>query len=305
MPKTVLIVGAGPAGLTAAIYLIRGGFHALVLEGNLYGGQVSVTPTVENYPGFQSIGGVEFSMKLYEHAVALGAEILFEQVKECDLTGEKKIIITDSGRHSGDAVIIANGAQRRKLSCPGEERLTGRGVSWCATCDGALYKEKTVAVIGGGNTAIEDALYLANTAKDVHLVHRRDGFRGEQGLSEQLQAKENVTLHLGYTVTEIMGQNTVEQLVLESVLDQSTKTLPIDGVFVAVGTKPDNGLYSAYAPLDDLGYFLIGEDCKTPTPGVFVAGDCRKKPLRQIVTATADGAVAATAAAGYLNSSHS
>ncbi len=299
--KDIVVIGAGPAGLTAAIYGIRAGYQVTVLEENIYGGQVASTPTVENYPGIESITGVDFSISLYNQATALGAEILFEKLESCDLKGEVKKLQTANGAIEARAVIIANGAKRAKLGCEGEERLTGRGVSYCATCDGAFYKGKEVAIVGGGNTALEDALFLSNNCSAVHLIHRRDQFRGAPILQESVKKRENIVIHYNAVPHAITGENAVEAIVLDSTVGGEGETIPVSGVFVAIGTKPENERYKDQLPLTDGGYFDVGEDCTTPLPGVYVAGDSRRKPLRQIVTATADGAVAATMAAGYLN----
>lgn len=301
MDKTIAIIGAGPAGLTAAIYAIRAGYRAVVLEENMYGGQVASTPVVENYPGIDNITGVDLSMNLYNQASALGADIRFDALVSCELQGQIKKLTTASGVIEADAVIIANGAKRRKLGCEGEERLTGRGVSYCATCDGAFYKGKDVAIVGGGNTALEDALFLSNNCRTVHLIHRRDSFRGVPILQDAVLKRENILIHYHTVVQEILGENAVESIVLHHLLEQKDEVLPVSGIFVAVGTQPDNHLYQDFLPLTKEGYFDVGEDCCTPLEGVFVAGDSRQKPLRQIVTATADGAVAATMAANYLN----
>ena len=298
--ENAVIIGAGPAGLTAAIYLIRAGYGALVLEENMYGGQVASTPTIENYPGLAQISGVDFSVGLYQQASGLGVEVLFQKLLGCSLAGEIKTLTTSEGTLQTRALIIANGARRAKLGCEGEERLAGRGVSYCATCDGALYRGKEVAVVGGGNTALEDALFLANTCPAVHLIHRRDAFRGAPILQASVLAKENIRIHYDTVVEEICGEKSVEGLILRGKSGERER-LAAAGVFIAVGTRPDNGLFASSLPLTEDGYFDVGEDCTTPVPGVFVAGDSRKKPLRQIVTAAADGAVAATMAANYLN----
>lgn len=300
--EQIVIIGAGPAGLTAAIYAIRAGYGAVVLEGNMYGGQVASTPIVENYPGIASVTGVDFSIGIYQQAESLGAEIRFEKLESCELKGKVKKLKTSGGVMETHAVIIANGAQRALLGCEGEERLTGRGVSYCAVCDGALYRGKTVAVVGGGNTALEDALFLSNSCAAVHLIHRRDTFRASPVLQEAVLQKENIILHYREVVGEILGENAVCAVRLQNAEDRGEQEcLEVEGVFVAIGTRPDNRIFAGQLPLTEDGYFDAGEDCGTPIPGVFVAGDSRKKPLRQIVTATADGAVAATMAARYLD----
>lgn len=301
MMSTIAIIGAGPAGLTAAIYAIRAGYSVIVLEENIYGGQVASTPAVENYPGIESITGVDFSVNLYNQAHALGADIRFDKLTGCELTGVQKKLFTSSGEIAADAVIIANGAKRAKLGCKGEEAFTGKGVSYCATCDGAFYKNKDVAIVGGGNTALEDALFLSNNCSAVHLIHRRDAFRGVPILQESVKKRGNIQIHYHSIVTEIVGGSFVENITIQSTLDHSFNQIPVSGVFVAIGTKPQNELFKEQIPLDEQGYFNVKENCCTPIDGVFVAGDSRSKPLRQIVTATADGAVAATMAANYLN----
>lgn len=304
MAEDIVVIGAGPAGLTAAIYAIRAGYGTMVLEENIYGGQVASTPVVENYPGIPNITGVDFSVALYKQATELGAKIEFDQLSSCELAGAvKKLSLASGGVIETRAVVIANGARRAKLNCPGEERFTGHGVSYCATCDGAFYKGKDVAIVGGGNTALEDALFLSNNCKTVHLIHRRDAFRGAPILQRSVFKRENIQIHYNAVVHEIIGEKAVENVILRDTRDADApgRTLPVSGVFVAIGTRPDNHLYAGQIPLTGEGYFDIGEDCGTPVPGVFVAGDSRRKPLRQIVTATADGAVAATMAANYLN----
>ncbi len=304
MTKTtdILIIGAGPAGLTAAVYARRAGWTATVFDGALYGGQVAITPVVENYPGILEISGPELSMQLMEQAVKLGAEIRYETVESVKLEGEIKAAATPSGRTEGRALILANGARRRKLGVPGEERLTGRGVSYCATCDGALYRGKRTAVVGGGNTALEDALFLSNLCESVTLIHRRTAFRGEESLVRAVRERANVEVLTPFQVTALEGDKRLEEVVLTGGdKEPAERRLALDGLFIAVGYEPDNSLAAGRLPLDDYGYLDVGEDCLTPVPGVFAAGDNRRKPLRQIVTAAADGAVAAFQAANYLN----
>lgn len=285
----VIIIGAGPAGLTAAIYALRYGLSVLVFDRLFYGGQVALTNEVENYPAFDRITGFELSGKLYEQALRLGADIRMEEVLSAALDTEVKSVHTASGTYEAKTIIIANGVQRKKLGCEGEERLTGHGVSYCATCDGAFYKSKTVAVIGGGNTALEDALYLSDLCRQVILIHRRDTFRADQALIGSLEKAANISIRFRTTVEKILGENSVEALEIAS--PGQSERLPVDGVFIAIGLIPENQLYQPSLPLDEQGYFSVGEQCLTPLPGVFVAGDSRSKPLRQIITAAADGAV--------------
>lgn len=302
MKKTdVLIIGAGPAGLTAAIYALRAGFQAVVFDKNLYGGQVATTSEVENYPAIEKISGPDFSINLYNQAMAQSAEIRFEEVTGVELRGDAKHVFTAQDEYQGKTVIIANGAQRRKLKCEGEERLTGRGVSYCATCDGAFFKQKEVAVVGGGNTALEDALFLSNLCSRVHLIHRRDEFRGERMLAESVKKQGNIHIHYHSEVAEILGEQTVTQVRIKDTQTQAMDTLPVSAVFVAIGLEPDNRLFAELLPLDPGGYLIAGEDCQTTLPGVYVAGDSRTKQLRQIITAAADGAVAGVQAGNFIN----
>lgn len=303
-----IIIGAGPAGLTAAIYLQRAGHGTIVLEELSYGGQMANTPEVENYPAVGKISGFELSTNLYNQAVEQGARVEFDGVSSASLAGGLKRVMTVSGKvYEAGAVIIANGARRRKLNIPGEDVYAGRGVSYCATCDGGFFKNKTTLVVGGGNTAVEDALYLSNICSQVHLAHRRDSFRAGKVLTDAIKARENVTLHYDTVPLEILPNkagNAVGAVELCNVKTDARETLPVDGVFVAVGLVPDNALFAEIA-LDDAGYIIAGEDTKTNLAGVFAAGDTRTKAVRQIVTAAGDGAVAASAAGAYLDSQQS
>lgn len=295
----LLIVGAGPAGLTAALYARRSGLSVSVLDKGAYGGQIAETSEVENYPAILSITGFDFASRLYEQVKGLGTEFLFEEVIGADLKSPVKTIATATGSHQSKTVILANGAKRRKLEVEGEDTFRGRGVSYCATCDGAFFRGQDVAIVGGGNTALEDALYLSNTCRSVTLIHRRDAFRGERHLVEAVTRRENLKILYNSTVQAIQGDERVHSLSL--LVDGAPRQLEVAAVFIAVGFQPDNGLYADQLPLDQTGYFVADESCTTPLKGVYVAGDCRVKPLRQIVTAASDGAVAAFQAAAYLN----
>ena len=296
----VMIIGAGTAGMTAAIYAARAGLKTLIFDKSFYGGQITSATDIENYPGIDRISGVDFSQKLYEQAQALGAEFLFDPVDRLEAQSESFSAYTPNGIYTGSTVIAAPGAQRRKLNCPGEDRLTGRGVSYCATCDGAFFRGKTVAVAGGGNTALEDALFLANICSCVYLIHRRREFRAEKYLQSAVYKKHNITPLLDSFVKENSGSEQVQALTVENKQTGTQQELAVDGIFVAVGLEPDTSLFAPLAELDQNGYFVAGEDCRTRVPGLFVAGDARRKPLRQLVTAAADGAVAAAQAAEYL-----
>lgn len=297
----IIIVGAGPAGLTAAIYAKRASKSVLVLEAKTYGGQIINTPDIENYPVAAHISGFDFATKIYEQALALGAEVKIEKVVNLKDLGDVKEVETDKGSYQAKAVILATGSENRKLGVDGEDELIGRGISYCATCDGAFYRNKTVAVVGGGNTALEDALYLADIAEKVYLIHRRDEFRGEDANVKALKARANVEFVLNSQVTKLNAQKRLESI---EVLNKNgeSRTIEVRGLFVAVGRIPENQNFAQLINVDNAGYIISGEDCLTNVKGVFVAGDNRTKNVRQLVTATADGAVAVAEAVKYLNS---
>ncbi len=301
----VVIVGAGIAGLTAAIYAKRAGKSVLVLEGKTYGGQIINTFQIENWPGDYGVSGVDLMQKIYKQATELGAEVEFEEVVAIEKTETGFVVKTEDEEYVAGAVILAVGAEDKKLGLVSEEKFAGRGVSYCATCDGAFYKDKKVAVIGGGNTALYDALYLADIASKVYLVHRRNEFRGDAVLVEKLKRKENVKFVLGYVPEQILGDDKVAgvKLAPSGKVDSVTseRTLDVDGIFVAIGKKPATEKYAELVKLDENGYIVASEDCKTSCDGVYVAGDCRTKDIRQLVTAAADGAVAADVAVNYLS----
>ena len=299
----VVIVGAGIAGLTAAIYGRRAGKSVLVLEGKTYGGQIINTFQIENWPGDFGVSGVDLMQKIYKQATELGAEVEFEEVVAIEKTETGFLVKTEDEEYAAGAVILAVGSEAKKLGLDSEEKFAGRGVSYCATCDGALFKDKTVAIIGGGNTALYDALYLSNIVKKIYLVHRREEFRGDKVLVEKVQKKNNVEFVLGYVPEEIVGDKKVSgvKLVVSGLMAEvkEARELDVDGVFVAIGEKPMTEKFAELVELDKDGYIVAGEDCKTSRDGVYVAGDCRTKDVRQLVTAAADGAVAAEAAARY------
>ena len=301
----VVVIGAGIAGLTAAIYVRRSNKTVLVLEGQAYGGQIINTLQIENWPGDYGVSGVNLMQKIYKQATELGAEVEFEEVEVVEKVGEDFVIKTEDGEYKAGAVILAVGAEDKKLGIEREAELTGRGVSYCATCDGAFYKGKNVAVIGGGNTALYDAVYLADIADKVYVVHRRDEFRGDAVLVEKLKRKENVEFVLGYVPEQILGDDKVAgvKLTPSGRVDgvTSERILDVDGIFVAIGKKPATEKYVELVKLDENGYIVASEDCRTSCDGVYVAGDCRTKDIRQLVTAAADGAVAADAAVNYLS----
>jgi len=296
----IIIIGAGPAGMTAAIYARRASKTVLVLEAMSYGGQIINTPDIENYPVAAHISGFDFATKVYEQAKALGAAFKFEKAVEIRDNGDSKTVVTAKNAYDAKAVIIATGSENRKLGIEGEDKLVGRGVSYCATCDGAFFRNKQVAVVGGGNTALEDALYLADIAETVYLIHRRDQFRGEDSTVEKLRQRANVQFVYNSQVTRLNADKRLQSIEVTDKQGNVT-TLEVSGLFVAVGRIPENQNFASVVELDGAGYALAAENCRTKTPGVFVAGDNRVKEVRQLVTATADGAVAATEAIKFIN----
>lgn len=296
----IIIVGAGPAGMTAAIYARRASKSVLVLEAKAYGGQIINTPDIENYPVEAHISGFDFATRVYEQAKGLGAEFKFEKAVDIHDNGAEKEVVTNKGSYTARAVIIATGSENRKLGVEGEDELVGRGISYCATCDGNFYRKKVVAVVGGGNTALEDALYLSDLAQTVYLIHRRDEFRGEEANAAAIRTKENVKLVLNSRVTKLNAEKKLKSIEVTN-NDGTVTTLEVNGLFVAVGRIPENQNFASVVELDGAGYAQSGENCLTRTAGIFVAGDNRVKEVRQLVTATADGAVAASAAIKYLN----
>ncbi|MBQ3666386.1 MAG: thioredoxin-disulfide reductase [Lachnospiraceae bacterium] len=297
----IIIVGAGPAGLSAGIYALRSGKSALILEAKAYGGQIINTPDIENYPGIKNISGFEFATGLYEQATSLGAEVKYEQVISIEDKGDIKIVGTEENLYECKAVILATGAKNRKLGLEKENELIGYGVSYCATCDGAFYKNKDVAVVGGGNTAIEDALFLTNYCNKVYVIHRRNQFRADPKDVDKLKEKENVEFVMNSTVEKILGDTIVEGIEVKDQNTKEKKTINVSGVFIAVGQEPDNTMFSNLVKLDDSGYIIAKEDCMTNVKGIYTAGDCRTKTVRQLTTAAADGAVAALAACSIID----
>ena len=297
----IIIVGAGTAGLSAAIYGVRAGKSVLVLESKTYGGQIINSPEVENYPGIAKTSGFEFATALYEQAEGLGAEIEFEEVVRVEKQGADFVVYTEDREIPCHSVVLATGAKNRPLGVEREEMMIGAGVSYCATCDGAFFRGKKTAVVGGGNTALEDAEFLSNFCEKVYVIHRRDEFRGEQWLVNALVKKENVEFVMDSVVTELIGERSVEGVRVKNVKTDEVRELDVTGVFVAIGQMPDNHAFASIVDLDKGGYIKGQEDCKTSCDGVFVAGDCRTKVVRQLATAAADGAVAGLAACEYIN----
>ena len=295
----ILIIGGGPAGLTAATYARRAGRSVLVIEKHAFGGQITWSPKVENFPSVLSISGTELGDRLLEQAMEHGAEVELDEVTGVSLDGDIKRVHTESGAEfECRALIIATGARPRMLGIEREDELVGSGVCYCAVCDGAFYKGHPVAVNGGGNSALQDALLLSEKCSRVYLIHRRSAFRGEAKLVEALRERENVEFVLNASIVGLTGGGELEGVVVEQ--DGARREIPVDGLFVAIGHAPDNGVFAPLMDLTESGYADSGEDCTTRTPGVFVAGDCRRKSVRQLTTAMADGSAAALAACGYL-----
>ena len=297
----IVVVGAGPAGLSAAIYGVRAGKSVLVLEALTHGGQIVNTPEIENYPGIKNISGFEFAQGLYEQAVALGAIVKYEKVNSIEVQDNIKLVKTAKEIYEAKAVILATGAKNRSLGLEREDKLLGLGISYCATCDGAFYRGRDVAVAGGGNTAIEAATFLANYCNKVYVIHRRDSFRAEDALVKALKTKESVEFVLDSNIKELIGTDSLEAVVVENKNNKETRKIEVAGLFVAIGQKPENNEFSSVVNLDDAGYILGGEDTKTNVSGIFVAGDTRTKAVRQLATAAGDGAVAGLGAAAYID----
>lgn len=284
----IIIVGAGPAGLTAALYAGRANKKILVLEAKAYGGQIVSAHEVSNYPGIQSISGIDYATNLYNQVIDLGVEVKFETV--LSITDDKEVT-TNKEKYQAKAIILATGAENRKLRIENEEELVGKGVSYCATCDGNFYKGKDVAVVGGGNSALEDALYLSDIVSKVYLIHRRDEFRGEAKLISDIKKKENIELILNSNVTKINGTDKVESITVNN-----EKEIKVDGLFIAVGQEPKNIIFKDVIDVDDKGYIIAIDEVHTNKKGIYVAGDAREKLLRQLTTAVSDGSIAATVA---------
>ena len=297
----VIIIGSGAAGLSAGVYAKRAGLNLVVIEKSpMSGGQILNTYEVDNYLGLPGINGFDMGMKFREHADKLEVPFMDAEVLEIKDLGDKKIVRTAKEELETKSIILATGAHHAQLGVPGEEELSGMGVSYCATCDGAFFRKKVVAVVGGGDVALEDAIYLARTSAKVYLIHRRDELRGTKVLQDELMAKENVEILYSHVVKEICGDGNVEKLVLEDVKTGEKKDLSVNGVFIAVGIHPDSELVKGLVDMDQAGYVIADETCVSSRAGIFAAGDVRKKPIRQVVTAVADGANAATSAGAYV-----
>ena len=298
--EDIIIAGAGTAGLSAAIYGVRAGKNVLVLEGGIYGGQIINTPEIANYPGIKQTTGYDFATNLFEQAKDLGTNIAFANITAVQSDTDTITVSTNKDSYSCRTLIVATGAKNRPLGLAKEEQLIGKGISYCATCDGAFFKNKEVAVAGGGNTALEDAIFLSQYCKKVTVIHRRDTFRGESHLVNALKQKQNVHFLLDSRITELHHTERLESISFVNINTNQENELKIDGLFVAIGQEPQNKPFSPPLLLDNYGYIIAGEDCRTNIANIFAAGDCRTKKVRQLATAAADGAVAALAACDYL-----
>ncbi len=301
MVYDVIIIGAGPAGLAAGIYGKRAGLNVLVLDtSSISGGQILSTYEIDNYPGFPGVSGTELAESMRSHCDKLGVEFARGRVSAIVEKDGLKELVTKKQTFTAKTVVIATGSSNSKLGCPGEEELSGLGVSYCATCDGAFFKDKVVAVVGGGDVALEDAIYLARFCQKVYLIHRRNEFRGAQLLQQQVITNDKIQIIYDSTVEAINGTDQVESLLIKDKNTSDTRQLEVDGIFIAVGTTPNTASISGLPAADEKGYILADETCVTSIPGIFVAGDVRAKQLKQVITATADGANAITSIEKYL-----
>lgn len=300
----IIIVGAGPAGITAAIYARRAEKTVLLIEKECFGGQITHSPRVENYPGYESLSGTELGDKLFEHALANGVDIELDTVTGIEGTRGDLTVICEGGSHKGKAVIIATGSKHRTLGLEGEERFTGEGISYCAVCDGAFYKGREVAIVGGGNSALQEAVLLSETCSKVYVIQNLPFVTGESRLKAILDARENVEFIFSTLVDGILGDDSFRGVRLKNADTGAMSELKVDGIFVAIGQKPENEPFASLVKLNDYGYVVADESClpESAVEGVFVAGDCRTKAIRQVTTATADGAVAALSACRFIDS---
>ena len=297
----VAIIGAGPAGLTSALYALRADKSVIVLEKSAFGGQITFSPKLENYPGTGTLSGNEFAEKLVEQVLEQGADIEPENVLSVEKNDKIFRVITEDAEYEAKSVIVATGAKHRMLGLENEENLVGNGISFCAVCDGAFYREKCVAVIGGGNSALQEALLLSTLCKKVYVIQNLAFLTGEERLAKELESKDNVEIILSTVVSAFNGEDELQSVVIKNTETETEETLVVDGVFVAIGLIPQNEAFASFIDLDSYGYADSGEDCMTKTEGLFVAGDCRKKKVRQVATAVGDGAVAALNACNYID----
>ncbi|OGO00157.1 MAG: thioredoxin-disulfide reductase [Chloroflexi bacterium RBG_13_51_52] len=298
----VVIIGGGPAGLSAGIYTARARFSTLLIEKGGVGGQIINSEMVENYPGFpQGIGGIDLTQAMHQQATKFGMETLYDEVTGIKASGKQKTVKTSQGQFTAKAVIIAGGADRLKLGVPGEKEFTGKGVSYCATCDGAFFRDKAVAVVGGGNAAVTEALELTKFASKITLIHRRNELRATQIMQERIKADAKIKISWDTVVLEILGDKAVEKIRLQNVKTRKESTLPVSGVFVAVGSQPATGYLKEVLKLDNVGAIIANDRLETSVPGIFAAGDIRSGSIRQVISAAGDGAIAAVNAGKYVS----
>ena len=298
----ILVIGGGPAGLTAALYARRAGKTVLLIEKNTYGGQIVWSPKVENFPGFSSISGLDLGDRMTAQAMEAGAGLEMDEISSVRREGDLFVSASSYGaEYRGKTLIFATGAAPKKLGLPREDSFIGSGISFCAVCDGEFYRNRVTAVIGGGNTAFQEALYLSDICKTVYLIHRRTEFRADASLTEAVMTRENIILCTPYVPEELLGDVRFSGIRVRNPDTNESKNLSLDGLFVAIGHTPENNLFGTFVPLSKSGYAACSEDCVTPTAGVFVAGDCRAKGVKQLTTAVSDGATAALAACHYLD----
>jgi len=293
----IIIVGAGPAGLTAALYALRANKKVLILESNNYGGQIINASIIENYPGISNISGFDYATNLYNQVKKYGADIKYEKVIKID---KNKYVTTNKDVYLARSIIIATGAKNRKLKLENEEKFIGKGISYCATCDGNFYKDKIVAVVGGGNTALEDALYLSNIVRKVYLIHRRAEFRGENAYVDDLKNRENIEFILNANIISLRGNEKLESIEVKNELNE-VFSINVDGLFIAIGQEPKNDIFKDIIDIDESGYIISSDGVHTNCDGIYVAGDARSKELRQLTTAVSDGSIAATVAIKEMN----
>jgi len=302
----LIIIGAGPAGLTAAIYALRAKKNVLMIERMMPGGQVAITKNIENYPGFEKIDGADLAVKLFEQATKLGLQIIFADALEYDISGKIKRIKTNNGTFESKSILLCLGAYSKQLEVENEQKFVGKGISYCATCDGNFFKDKTVAVVGGGNTSIEDTLYLYDLAKKIYVIHKHSKFRCDESSLNKItvlaqKSDSKIEIILNSVVRKLDGTDKLESILVEDILTKNTRNLDVNGLFVAIGRKPDTEPLKDILSLDEMGYIITDENMNTNIEGVYAAGDVRHKTLRQIVTACADGAIASVSVNNYLS----